>query len=115
VRAEAGACPFCKAALGTPQLIPGAAGRLARGAVFVFASSVIGCGGSTVGDPVTGDTGAAKDTATASDTAIDTMMPDFGNVAPPYGIPPDDAGTVDDTGSPMPKYGAPPIPDASTD
>jgi len=107
VRAAEGACPFCAASLGTPQLVPGAAGRLARGAVFVFASSVIGCGASTSGEPIPADTGSATDTRA-----------DYGNIAPPYGVPADtgtDDGTVDDTGSPMTKYGAPPIPDASTD
>src|SRR5688572_29539992 len=100
---EARSCPFCGETLGAVQTIPSAAGRLARGAAFVFASSVIaGCGGSTTEDPVTADTG----------------RPDTGAVAPAYGAPADtgiDDGTVDDTGGTMAKYGAPPIPDASTD
>lgn len=108
MRAADRACPFCGVALVALQTVPSAAGRLARGALFVFASSVTACGGSTVSEPT--DTGAADSRADVLDT---------GNIAPPYGIPPEDTGTsdgtVDDTGAPMAKYGAPPIPDSSTD
>lgn len=114
-----GECPFCGAALGTLRVVPSASKRLARGAVFVFASSVAACGGSTESEDPTikTDTGASStDTGAKVDSAlVDTSMgEDTGNVAPPYGIPPEDSGvtdgTVDDTGGGMAKYGAPPPP-----
>jgi hypothetical protein len=112
VRAAEGACPFCGATLVVAHTVPSATTRLARGAMFVFASSIAACGASTEPEPVTADTGAAADSRT------DALL-DYGNIAPPYGIPPTDSGaddgTVDDTGGTMAKYGAPPIPDASTD
>jgi len=114
VQASEGACPFCAAPLGKPMAVPSlpnVGGRLARGALFVFASSVgvVACGSST-------------DTPTPTDTGVT----DTGGPAPAYGAPADTGstvdtgtldsgatdGTVDDTGGPMPKYGAPPPPDA---
>ncbi len=59
---------------------------------------MVACGGTTAPGPTT-ETGASLD---AKSDVLDT-----GNVAPPYGIPPDDGG-VDDTGGPAAEYGAPP-------
>lgn len=123
VRASAGACPFCGAAIALARVTPGASQRLARGALFLFASSLVAtggaCGGSTAPETPAGDTGSAtSDTSTKTDSmgidsmGIDTSMTDTGGVAPPYGIPPEDTGVVDDTGTPGAKYGAPPPPDA---
>ena len=117
VRASDGSCPFCGGGLRVVATVPSAASRLARGALFAFASSVAACGGTTAAEPVTGDTGASdarSDSAsdTRFDAPLDTLMPDTGNVAPPYGIPPEDTGVVDDSGDPMADYGAPPPPDA---
>lgn len=118
VRAAEGSCPFCHAAIGDAQIVPSPTKRIARGAVFVFASTLAACGGSTEPEqPIgskdtgtqTGDTSTTVDSNTPADTSLDT-----GNVAPPYGIPPTDTGvtdgTVDDTGGGMAKYGAPPPP-----
>lgn len=122
VRAADGACPFCRSAIDPTRVVPSASRRLARGAVFVFASSVAACGGSTEPEPgsvtdtgaVATDTGGKSDSSSTADSFTDTAL-DTGNVAPPYGIPPDDTGvvsdgTVDDTGGGMAKYGAPPPP-----
>lgn len=98
------ACPFCGVALTAVTTIPSATQRLARGALFAFASTVVACGGNTAPEPTT-ETGATLD------ARADVL--DSGNVAPPYGIPPDD-GSVDDTGGPVAEYGAPP-PDGSVD
>ena len=107
VRAAEGGCPFCGAVLVVAP-IPNAATRLARGALFVFASSVTACGGSTASEPTIAETGS------------DTSVLDTGSAASLYGAPAIDSGaaddgTVDDTGGPMTKYGAPPEPDTSTD
>jgi hypothetical protein len=118
VRAADGACPFCRSAIDATRVVPSAGKRLARGAVFVFATSAAACGGSTEPEPVItetgGDTSSKTDSVTPIDSFTDTAL-DTGNVAPPYGIPPDDTGvvpdgTVDDSGGGMPKYGAPPTP-----
>lgn len=112
--------------------MPSAAGRLARGAVFAFASSVIAVGCSSEdAKPVAADTGTVTDTggaapaygAPADDTGTsDTgMTDDTGGPIAAYGAPPDvgvdasaadasDDGTVDDTGGSGAKYGAPPPP-----
>jgi len=114
VRASDGSCPFCGTGLKVVATVPSAVGRLARGALFAFASSVAACGGSTAPEPTTtSDTGSGGAADTRGDTApaLDTRSDDTGNVAPPYGIPPDDTGVVDDTGDPMADYGAPPPPD----
>ncbi len=107
---DQGECPFCAASLtvvGTvPSVVPSVRGRLARGALFAFATSVIASGCSST------------ETTSPGDAAIDTRPgDDSGGPAPAYGAPADDTGrpddgTVDDTGTPMAKYGAPPPPDA---
>jgi len=115
VRASAQACPFCGAGLSVVSTVPSASSRLARGALFAFASTLAACGGATEPDPVPGDTGSSVD-AKGDDAKSDTRIEDTGNIAPPYGIPPMDSGvddgTVSDTGDPMADYGAPPPPDA---
>lgn len=105
--------------------VPRATRRLARGAAFVFASSLTslaslaGCGGDVESTPQTtadaapdakGD-GATSDTGT-TDTGVttDTGIDDTGGVAPPYGLPAD--AEPEDTGGGMADYGAPPPPDA---
>lgn len=118
VRAADGACPFCRSAIDSSRVVPSAGKRLARGAVFVFATSAAACGGSTEQEPVITEAGADTSSKTDSVTPIDSFTDtalDTGNVAPPYGIPPDDTGvvtdgTADDSGGGMPKYGAPPPP-----
>jgi hypothetical protein len=115
VRASAGACPFCQTQIHVARVIPSPTTRLARGALFVFASSVAACGGSTApdtaGDSASSDTSSKTDSVGVDSMGIDSSMTDTGNVAPPYGIPPEDTGAVDDTGTPGAKYGAPPPPD----
>lgn len=121
VRASEGACPFCAASLGAAVPVAGSAGRMARGALFVFAASVAasvaGCGGSTTDDPAPADTGRVDDGGSLDamyGAPADTSVTDTGAAGTLYGAPAD-TGIVDDTGSPMPKYGAPPIPDAAAD
>lgn len=116
-----GTCPFCHASIHGARVTPGTSTRLARGALFVFASSLAACGGSTAPETPAGETGAS-DTSTKTDSVgtdlgvTDTgSVLDTGNPAPPYGIPPvEDTGvsdgTVDDSGGGMAKYGAPPAP-----
>lgn len=95
VRAGDGDCRFCGTHLpADPAVVPALRGRLPRGAVFAFASTlaVAGCGGST-------------ETETASDAAVDT-----GGNASLYGAPADTGsadGTATDTGTSMSLYGAP--------
>jgi hypothetical protein len=118
VRATSAACPFCGARLAALATIPSAKSRLARGALFAFASTVAACGGTTEPDPTATDTGTLADTksdARGDDAKDDARGSDTGGVAPPYGVPVGDSGTVDDAGDPMADYGAPPPPaDAST-
>ncbi len=96
VRAGDGDCRFCGSHLpADATAVPGLRGRLPRGAVFAFASTlaVAGCGGST-------------DTETGGDAAVDT-----GASASLYGGAPADTGSADgtasDTGTSMSLYGAP--------
>jgi hypothetical protein len=107
VRASDGSCPFCGTGLTVVATVPSATSRLTRGALFAFASSVVACGGTTAPEP--GDTGAADTRMVVDTMQLDTLSTDTGNIAPPYGIPPEeDTGVVDDTGGPMAEYGAPP-------
>ncbi len=126
VRVDEPRCPFCASALSSERTpVPHARRRLARGAAFVFASTLasasggalVGCGGD-VEDPAPARTDAGADakgdgatadggdTGSATDTGLeDTGPEDTGTVAPPYGIPPEDGGGG------MADYGAPPPPD----
>lgn len=109
VRASDGQCPFCATPLAVLPTVPSAVGRLARGALFAFTSSVVACGGTTAPEPPPGSIGDSGSTRDArADAPLDSLPLDTGNIAPPYGIPPDDGG-VDDTGGPMAEYGAPPV------
>lgn len=108
-------CPFCETTLpGATRTIPSASQRLARGALFAFASTVAACGGNTAPEPNV-DGGASVDAKTdAPDTktpALDALVDDTGGTVAEYGAPPPD-GSVDDSGDPMADYGAPPPPDA---
>lgn len=96
VRAGEGDCRFCGAHLpAAVAAVPALRGRLPRGAVFAFASTlaVAGCGGST--EPESG-----------GDAAVDT-----GASASLYGGAPVDTGIADgtaaDSGTSMSLYGAP--------
>lgn len=136
MKSGAAACPFCDAALappGAPAALPDTRGWK-RAALFSFGLAVANCGTTTTstnGDATPPDT--ATDTApdTTADAPLDTAADrpaevgadaprdvpedDNGGVAPPYGIPPEDAGVPDDNGSMKSDYGAPPPPDASAD
>ncbi|MCA9610240.1 MAG: hypothetical protein KC619_31810 [Myxococcales bacterium] len=109
VRASDPVCPFCGEALPaslrsqSPRL---PTERLSRAATFVFgatlaASTAVGCGDGTGSD---------------AGPSVDDAGYDAGNIAPPYGIPPDDAGPGDDAGTDAghdagniaPPYGIPP-------
>lgn len=131
IRVTEGACPFCGASLPAEfagQIAPDTTRRLGRAAAYTFGAvlAVTGCGASTSPAPppptdtgVTLDNGAVTDTGTLTDQGTpptDTVIEDRGGLAPPYGIPPKDAGLVDDTGGPVAEYGAPPPPrDAGPD
>jgi hypothetical protein len=122
VRAAAGACPFCAAAIDASRIAPDARTRLSRGALFAVAAASVAIAGCS-----------SDDTKTATDAGTDTGVVDTGGPAPAYGAPadtgmtddtggpvaaygaPPDTGAVDDTGGGMPKYGAPPPPDSGTD
>lgn len=115
-------CPFCEGVLesaGSIRLVPP---RLGRAATFAFGATLAGVAGCSEAhvapDAGTGtdapagpdapggtDVGEATDAGVPTDSgsAIDAGL-DAGGVAPPYGIPPDDAG------EPMPLYGGPPEP-----
>jgi hypothetical protein len=112
-------CPFCSTTLpGVTKAVPSASQRLARGALFAFASTVAACGGNTAPEPI-GDSGTSLDAktndtgATVKDSAPlgDGLVDDTGGPVAEYGAPPPD-GSVDDSGDPMADYGAPPPPDA---
>ena len=95
------------------RTIPSASQRLARGALFAFASTVAACGGNTAPEP-TVDGGTLDAKADAADTktpVVDGLVDDTGGTVAEYGAPPPD-GSVDDSGDPMADYGAPPPPDA---
>ena len=135
MKSGASACPFCDVALappGAPAALPDTRGWK-RAALFSFGLAVANCGStttSTSGDATpdtTADTAADTAAAAPQDTAVDRPAEvgadvqrdvpedDNGGVAPPYGIPPEDAGVPDDNGSMKSDYGAPPPPDASAD
>lgn len=126
VKSGAAACPFCDRPLGGParaDSVPDTRGWK-RAAVFTFgaALTVAGCSSTATGsDAATQDTAADTapvDTAPADnapvDAARDAPEDDNGGVAPPYGIPPEDAGPPDN-GSMKADYGAPPPRDAGID
>ena len=128
LRASEGTCHFCGASVleafaGTaPARLPrtrlNRAAQFAFGAVAATTLGVSGCGGDShvVDDAGSGtDAGAMVEedsgtTPTDAGSEIDAGNEiDSGNIAPPYGIPPDDAGAPpDDAGGDVPAYGAPP-------
>ncbi len=111
-------CPFCgaRAPRGPRRLDPP---RLSRGALIAFAAITTACGGSvdSSGDAATDAkvSDGRVDDGSANDAAFDGGLDggeeeDTGNIAPPYGIPPEDTGPPDEGGSNA-DYGAPPPPD----
>lgn len=132
VKSGARACPFCDAALAAPysaDVVPDTRGWK-RAAVFTFGLAMANCGGSTTGSTgdatppdaiadttldTANDTAADQASEAAADVVRDVPADDNGGVAPPYGIPPKDAGVPNDDGSIKADYGAPPPPDASAD
>lgn len=128
VLAEEAACPFCGASLRAPDALRRAdlPKRPTRAMLFTFGAvlSTAACGSTVVGNGNDGggsdvqtvtDTGPSTDRGNPSDTGTDTGvfpsdtgMGDDVTVAPPYGVPPKDAGPPDDDGGVMAEYGAPP-------
>ena len=130
VLAEEAACPFCGASLRAPDALRRAdlPKRPTRAMLFTFGAvlSTAACGSTVVGNGNDGggsdvqtvtDTGPSTDRGNASDqgnptdTGVfpsDRGMGDDVTVAPPYGVPPKDAGPPDDDGGVMAEYGAPP-------
>lgn len=124
VRIDHDVCPFCGATArdASARVIPGATRRLDRWAVFTFATAIASAcssGGLTSSEDggATGDGGGSvKDGGGVQDDGglqaiygapVDGGGFDSGNVQPPYGLPPQDAGSPKDGGSPAPLYGLP--------
>jgi hypothetical protein len=99
VRCSEESCPFCKSAIPAGLVpVPRAPHRLARGAAFMFASTLVAV------------TGCSSDTTTT--TPPTDAVADDGSPAPKYGLPSDsafDADDVLDDGTPVVKYGGPPV------
>jgi hypothetical protein len=135
VRDNEAACPFCGNTIISKSARALPVTRLARGAMFAFASVVAGCGGSddSTGTTVTdtgsvsadtstsSDTGAKSDTGSASDSGTNTdstvtdsgSSTDTGKADAPADTEtkPEVAPDVkDDDAGPAPLYGLPPPP-----
>ncbi len=107
LRADAEECPFCGAEV-VPVAVPGRPlERLGRAAMFAFGATVLasGCGESITRDGGPDGTdagrrdGGPENPFDAGPGGFDAGF-DAGAVAPPYGIPPDDAGPDEDGGPP---------------
>lgn len=96
VRASEASCPFCGAAIDAARPVPGMPDRrLGRAATFAFgaalaAASATGCSDSHTPDDDAG--GTVQDAGDIVEDAGHDAGFDAGAVAPPYGLPPDDAG-----------------------
>lgn len=94
VRASSEGCPFCGATLveaPAPAALPAA--RLGRAALFAFGAAALAATGCAEHHG-SRDAGAQEDSGVEQDAGDPTPDAgrDAGNIAPPYGAPPDDAG-----------------------
>lgn len=108
---EAGACPFCGAALPAAVARKQPSVRLGRAALMAFGSAALlpGCYLQHELEPSTGrDAGSVVVSDAARPDARPVEVDSGEPVAPPYGAPfLEDAGPEDDAGAVINAYGAP--------